>query len=140
MTLYASLPRTGTRDPAMTQHAINLGKIPDDTQWLDMSREARPWMRKGLVSFAGSGPNSRWGEMFFSTGNVNLGNGAWEVPFAELVGDDSFNVLDSFYHGYGEIPRFGGNAPEQGRLMKEGGAYLDGFPDLDYITGCSYQE
>jgi hypothetical protein len=56
---------------------INWGSIDDDTQWLDMSQSAKPWMRKGLLSFAGSGPNSRWGELFFSTGNVNLGGGKW---------------------------------------------------------------
>lgn len=97
-------------------------------------------MRKGLLSFAGSGRNSRWGELFFSTGNVNLGRGAWEVPIAELVGQSSFEVLDSFYSGYGELQRFGGKAPEQDRIRNEGAAYLDSFTSLDYITGCSYIE
>lgn len=60
-----------------------------------------------------------------------------QVPVAELVGGASFEVLDSFYSGYGEIARFGGHAPDQRRLQAEGGAYLDEFPDLDYITGCA---
>eukprot|EP00037_Helgoeca_nana_P004974 m.48724 g.48724 ORF g.48724 m.48724 type:complete len:680 (-) comp15960_c0_seq2:188-2227(-) len=130
----------GTRDTSVTSTVINWGSIDDDTQWLDMSQSAKPWMRKGLLSFAGSGPNSRWGELFFSTGNVNLGGGMWEVPFAELVGQSSFDVLDAFYADYGELSRFGGNAPDQSRIRSEGGTYLDEFPQLDYITGCSYVE
>lgn len=42
-------------------------------------------MRKGLISFAGSGPNSRWGELFFSTAAVNLGGGAWEVNIVVII-------------------------------------------------------
>jgi hypothetical protein len=63
-----------------------------------------------------------------------------EVPFAELVGQSSFDVLDAFYADYGELSRFGGNAPDQSRIRSEGGTYLDEFPQLDYITGCSYVE
>jgi hypothetical protein len=115
-------------------------QVLDDPQWLDMDSSAKPWMRKGLIAFAGSGENSRWGELFFTTGNVNLGRSAWEVPVAELVGGHSFEILDSFYNGYGELQRFGGSAPDQGRLQQEGGSYLDEFPDLDYITGCARTE
>jgi len=127
-----------TKNPDVTQRVLGWGPIDDDPQWLDLSSAAKPWMRKGLLSYAGAGPNTRWGEFFFATGNVHLGRSPWEVPFAELVGDVSFGTLDAFYTGYGELQQFGGGAPDQGRIRQEGAAYLDGFPDLDYITGCSY--
>ena len=42
-------------------------------------------------------------------------------------------VVDSLYKGYGEgAPR--GKGPEQGRIQKEGNAYLTkDFPKLDYV-------
>ena len=96
-------------------------------------------MRRGLLSFAGSGKSSRWGELFFTTADVSLGRSPWEVPVAELVGRESFNTLNRFHKGYGELQQFGGHAPQQTRIFREGASYLDSFPALDYITGCTYE-
>eukprot|EP00041_Stephanoeca_diplocostata_P029198 m.856298 g.856298 ORF g.856298 m.856298 type:complete len:559 (-) comp23512_c0_seq11:562-2238(-) len=126
-----------TKDPQVTRFWNQRGTILDDPQWLDLSNQARPWMRKGLFAYAGSGRNTRLQEFFVTTGSTNLGKGAWEVPFAELADASSFRVLDSFYTGYGEVRRFGGHAPDQGKINAQGGRYLTEFPNLDYITGCA---
>lgn len=105
-----------TKDPATTkewdppQHP----QIPDDAQWLDLRPEAKPWMRKGLISFAGGGPNTRTQHLFFATANIELGKALWEVPFAELADNDSLTVMDSFYKGYGEL-RVRGGVVENGK-------------------------
>eukprot|EP00041_Stephanoeca_diplocostata_P009234 m.140383 g.140383 ORF g.140383 m.140383 type:complete len:336 (-) comp17662_c0_seq3:270-1277(-) len=132
-----------TKDPTMTkkwdppQHP----QIQDDPQWLDLRPEAKPWMRKGLVSFAGGGPNTRTQHFFFATANIELGKALWEVPFAELADDASLAVLDSFYKGYGELRVFHGNAPDGQQIQERGGAYLESeYPLLDYITGCTVVE
>ena len=62
--------------------------------------------------------------------SLHLGGGSpWEVPFAQLVGEESYRTLSKFYTGYGEEVK-------QGKLMNQGNAYLEKeFPLLDYITG-----
>uniref|UniRef100_A0A7S3NN29 PPIase cyclophilin-type domain-containing protein n=1 Tax=Aureoumbra lagunensis TaxID=44058 RepID=A0A7S3NN29_9STRA len=109
--------------------------IADDVQWLDLTKP-QP-MKRGYLSFAGSGQNSRTTEFFFAFRDLQLGNAPWEVPFAQIIGEESFLTMDRFYVGYGDIPDFGGNAPLQGRMYEEGIAYLEGnFPHLDYIEHC----
>jgi peptidyl-prolyl cis-trans isomerase A (cyclophilin A) len=50
------------------------------------------------------------------------------------------NVVQDLYSGYGEgAPR--GKGPNQGRLMKEGNAYLEAeFDKLDYINRATILE
>ena len=66
--------------------------------------------------------------------NPRLAGGSpWEVPWGEVVGEESFHTLDNIYTGYGE------KGPSQGRLRKEGsseGVKKD-FPNLDYILECN---
>ena len=59
------------------------------------------------------------------------------MPFGRLVGDASYATLDAFFTGYGDIVLFGGRAPAQAEMYKEGLRYLEpNFPELDYITQC----
>jgi len=112
------------------------GNIQDDPQWLDRSAARR--MKRGYLSFAGGGANSRGTEFFFSFRDIDLGTSPWEVPFATLIGDESFQAMDHWYTGYGDLPAFGGAAPAQGKMYAEGLAYLQkDFPEIDYITGCN---
>jgi len=52
-------------------------------------------------------------------------------PFGEVI--EGMDNLDGVFKGYGEgAPR--GKGPGQGRLEKEGNAYLrESFPKLDYV-------
>jgi peptidyl-prolyl cis-trans isomerase A (cyclophilin A) len=88
--------------------------------------------RRGTVTFATAGPNTRTTQLF-----VNLGANARldRLGFAPLgrVVDGMTRVVDSLYTGYGEgAPR--GKGPDQDRLAAEGNAYLArDFPKLDWI-------
>ncbi|KAJ8602639.1 hypothetical protein CTAYLR_004106 [Chrysophaeum taylorii] len=95
-------------------------------------------MKRGYLSFAGSGPNSRTTEFFFTyQDSSHLGKASWEVPFAHLLGEDSYATMDRWYTGYGDLKAFGGHAPDQARIRRDGRAYLDAeFPLLDYIDNC----
>jgi len=124
-------------DPAVHKMWSEKGHILDDPQWLDQSVDQRP-MKRGYLSFAGGGKNSRGTEFFFSFRDTALGTSPWEVPFGTVVGDDSFQTMDHWYTGYGELEPFGGKAPSQNKMYKEGLRYLEkGYPEIDYITGCN---
>jgi peptidyl-prolyl cis-trans isomerase A (cyclophilin A) len=111
------------------------GRIPDDLPRLNMAT-SRPFKR-GMVSFAGGGTDSRGTEFFFALDDIDLGGAAWEVPFAAVVGHESFATLGRWHRGYGEIAAFGGRAPDQQMMYRKGVEYTRaGFPSLDYITRC----
>jgi peptidyl-prolyl cis-trans isomerase A (cyclophilin A) len=88
--------------------------------------------KRGFVSFATRGANSRTTQVFinFVDGNSRL-DGMGFTPFAKVV--DGMNVVDSLYKGYGEgAPR--GQGPDQGRMQSEGNDYLKkDFDKLDWI-------
>ena len=101
-----------------------------------MKGTRRP-LKRGYLAFAGSGPNSRTTEFFFAFRDLQLGGSPWEVPFGKLVGEASYQAMDRFYSGYGDMKAFGGSAPAQGQIYARGAAYLDAeFPLLDFITEC----
>jgi len=89
--------------------------------------------RRGFVSFAMRGPNTRTTQVFinFDDQNTNL-DGMGFAPFGRVV--QGMDVVDSLYSGYGEgAPR--GRGPDQGRMQAEGNRYLTArFPKLDYIV------
>lgn len=94
-------------------------------------------MKRGYLSFAGGGPNSRGTEFFFSFRDLALGRSPWEVPFGTIVGKESFETMDHWYTGYGDIKAFGGHAPSQAEMYRRGAEYLaKDFPELDYILEC----
>jgi hypothetical protein len=95
-------------------------------------------LKRGQLSFAGGGPNTRTSSIFFVKKSIpSLGIETWEVPFAEVVGS-GMTVVDSFYSGYGDFAIFGGHAPDLGKYWYEGPRYLDtNFPKLDKMLKCS---
>ncbi len=109
-------------DPAVTS-TMNERRIPDDSVRMENVR--------GTVSFATAGPNTRTTQLF-----INLGdNRRLDASGFSVVGRiiDGMRVVDSLHFGYGEgAPR--GQGPEQGRIQREGEAYLAAdFPALDKI-------
>lgn len=90
--------------------------------------------KRGRVTFAMAGPNTRTTQFFINfRDNRNLDKMGF-APFGQVR---DMEVVDSLYSGYGEgAPR--GKGPGQGRLQKEGNAYLRAeFPNMDYIQKAS---
>lgn len=87
--------------------------------------------KRGTLTFATAGPNTRTTQMF-----INLGdNGALDRQGFSALGKvvEGMEVVESLYGGYGEgAPD--GKGPRQDRIEAEGKAYLDkSFPQLDSI-------
>jgi peptidyl-prolyl cis-trans isomerase A (cyclophilin A) len=101
-------------------------KIPDD----------RPieTNKRGRITFATAGPNTRTTQLFINYGNNASLDGQGFAPFGEVI--EGMDVVDKFYAEYGEGAP-GGRGPDQGRVQMEGKAYLDRFfPKLDRILSA----
>jgi peptidyl-prolyl cis-trans isomerase A (cyclophilin A) len=81
--------------------------------------------RRGRITFATAGPNTRTTQLFINTGSNGQLDRMGFAPFGEV--DSGMNVVDGIYSGYGE-------KPDQGRITAQGNAYLkQQFPRLDFI-------
>lgn len=87
--------------------------------------------RRGFVSFAMAGPNTRTTQVFINLGNNARLDSTGFSPIGEVV--DGMDVVEKFYSGYGEgAPS--GRGPRQDLIASRGKAYLDkDFPQLDTI-------
>jgi peptidyl-prolyl cis-trans isomerase A (cyclophilin A) len=81
--------------------------------------------RRGRITFATAGPDTRTTQLFISTGGNERLDQMGFAPFGEVVA--GMSVVDAIHSGYGEMP-------DQGRITTEGNAYLrQQFPRLDFI-------
>jgi len=81
--------------------------------------------KRGTMSFAARGPNTRTTQLFINFGDNAQLDGMHFAPVASVV--SGMAVVDALYKGYGE-------APDQGMISKDGNAYLKkAFPKLDAI-------
>ena len=87
---------------------------------------------RGTVTFATAGPNSRTTQLFINFADNRRLDPMGFAPLGTVI--TGMSVGDSLHAGYGEgAPRGGG--PDQGRMQREGSAYLAfGFPKLDTIV------
>jgi peptidyl-prolyl cis-trans isomerase A (cyclophilin A) len=110
-------------DPALNS-VWREARIPDDPPQQSNKR--------GFVTFATAGPNTRTTQVFINTvdRNTNLDDKGF-VPFGRVV--EGMDVVDKLFSGYGEsAPQ--GHGPDQTRAQKEGNAYMTRlFPKLDSI-------
>ena len=113
-------------DPAVNE-VWSEQRIPDDA--------AMKSNKRGHLTFATSGKDSRTTQMFINFGdNAGLDNQGFS-PVGRVV--QGMSVVDSVYKGYGDGPSQGGAGPDQGRIQTEGNAYLKkDFPELDYIRSA----
>ena len=87
--------------------------------------------KRGYVTYATGGPNTRTTQLFINYGNNASLDGQGFAPFGQVV--TGMDVADKLFKDYGEgAPS--GRGPDQTRLQSEGNAYLmKDFPKLDYI-------
>jgi peptidyl-prolyl cis-trans isomerase A (cyclophilin A) len=124
-------------DPAVQRKYNSMGTLKDDPSWLPLGPSGRELngikrFQRGYLAYAGGGNNSRGTQliMAFQDNAFLAGGSPWEVPFGQLIGDESFSTLSQIYTGYGE-------SPEQGKIQNKGNDYLKKeFPLLDYISQC----
>jgi len=93
--------------------------------------------KRGNITFATSGPNSRTTQVFINfKDNAGL-DGQGFAPFGSVI--SGMNVVDQLYAGYGEgAPS--GRGPDQGRTQAEGNAYLQkDFPQLDFVKKATIE-
>jgi len=99
----------------------------------------------GMMSYAGSGPDSRTTEVFIVMPNTPqeqldyFGRESWETPFAFV--EDLEESPVSQWQAYGDMPP-NGDGPDPHRIYEEGGyEYLEqNFPKMDYIERCWVEE
>jgi peptidyl-prolyl cis-trans isomerase A (cyclophilin A) len=94
--------------------------------------------KKGHITFATSGPDSRTVQMFINfKNNANL-DGMGFAPFGKVV--EGMDVVEKLHTGYGDSPP-NGRGPNQGQVQSQGNAYLKkDFPELDYIKTATLVE
>jgi len=87
--------------------------------------------KRGYISFATSGKDSRTTQMFINfADNGNL-DGMGFSPFGKVLGD-GMSVVDRIFAGHGETPN-------QGEIQSKGNAYLKRqFPKLSYINSVTF--
>jgi peptidyl-prolyl cis-trans isomerase A (cyclophilin A) len=121
----------------MVQFGIN-GDPALNTVWRENRIQDDPVKqsnKRGYITFATSGPNSRTTQVFINfKDNAGL-DGQGFSPFGQVV--EGMDVVVQLYPGYGEgAPR--GAGPDQGRVQMEGNAYLEkSFPKLDFVKSAS---
>jgi peptidyl-prolyl cis-trans isomerase A (cyclophilin A) len=87
--------------------------------------------RRGTLSFAKSGANTRATEIFINLADNPMLDEQNFVPFARVV--EGMDVVDRLYAGYGEV-RPEGKYIDPGRVEEGANAYLaPRFPEMDYI-------
>ncbi len=99
-------------------------EIPDDP--------VRESNRRGYLTFATAGPNTRTTQLFFNLGDNSASlDSQGFAPIGRVT--EGLAVLDSLHSGYGEgAPN--GRGPNQGFIQARGNDYLrEFFPKLDYI-------
>lgn len=116
-------------DPA-TQAPWRTARIPDDP--------VKGSNKRGFMTFATSGPNSRTSQVFINFGDNSRLDGQGFAPFGQVV--SGMDVVDKLYSGYGEGAPSGGG-PDQNQIQREGNAYLAKyFPSLDRVIKATIEK
>jgi cyclophilin family peptidyl-prolyl cis-trans isomerase len=90
---------------------------------------------EGMISFAGSGKDSRSSHLFVAYGkNPGLGTQLWETPIGTVI--RGMETLKTLNHEYGDMPPWG-KGPVQHDINTGGNEYIEKeFPHLDKFLMC----
>ena len=90
--------------------------------------------KRGFVTFATAGPNTRTTQLFVNYGdNTSLDKQGFS-PFGEVT--TGMDVVDKLYNGYGEIYKRSDFQLQQ--FLTQGNAYLaKGFPRMDSVKAAT---
>jgi peptidyl-prolyl cis-trans isomerase A (cyclophilin A) len=93
--------------------------------------------KRGFITFATSGPDSRTTQVFINFGDNGGLDGQGFAPFGRVL--SGMEVVDQLFNEYGEgAPR--GRGPDQSRIQREGNEYLmKDFPRMDYIKKATIE-
>jgi peptidyl-prolyl cis-trans isomerase A (cyclophilin A) len=124
----------------MVQFGIN-GNPQVSTPWRNAQIKDDPVKqsnKRGFITFATSGPNSRTTQVFINFGDNSRLDGLGFASFGQV--SSGMNVVDQLYSDYGEgAPQ--GRGPSQGRIQGEGNAYLTrDFPNLDFVRKATISQ
>jgi peptidyl-prolyl cis-trans isomerase A (cyclophilin A) len=124
----------------MVQFGIN-GNPQVSTPWRNAQIKDDPVTqsnKRGFITFATSGPNSRTTQVFINFGDNSRLDGMGFASFGQV--SSGMNVVDQLYGDYGEgAPQ--GRGPNQGRIQGEGNAYLaKDFPNLDFVRKATISQ
>jgi len=124
----------------MVQFGIN-GNPQVSTPWRSAQIKDDPVKqsnKRGFITFATSGPNSRTTQVFINFGDNARLDGMGFAPFGQI--SSGMNVVDQLYAEYGEGAP-GGRGPNQGRIQSEGNAYLTrDFSNLDFVRKATISQ
>jgi peptidyl-prolyl cis-trans isomerase A (cyclophilin A) len=124
--LTGFMAQFGISPNPLVARAWENAKIPDD-RVIESNK-------RGRLTFATAGPNTRTTQLFINFGNNAGLDGQGFAPFGEVT--EGMDVVDKLYADYGEGAP-GGRGPDQGKIQAEGKAYLDrNFPKLDRILSA----
>jgi peptidyl-prolyl cis-trans isomerase A (cyclophilin A) len=128
-------------DDFMVQFGIS-GDPAVNSVWKDatiLDDPVRESNRRGTITFATSGRNSRTSQVFINFKDNTPLDGQGFAPFGEVI-EGMDTVVDELYAGYGEgAPR--GAGPSQPEIQARGNEYLTAeFPQLDYVKKATIIE
>jgi cyclophilin family peptidyl-prolyl cis-trans isomerase len=91
--------------------------------------------RRGYITFATAGPNTRTTQVFINYGNNSSLDGQGFTPFGLVT--EGMDTVDKLYASYGEGAP-GGRGPNQSLIGSRGREYLSKFfPKLDTISSAT---
>ena len=94
--------------------------------------------KRGRVTFATAGPNTRTSQLFINYGDNKRLDGMGFAPFGKVI--SGMKVVSALYSGYGDGPPRG-RGPNQMLIRSKGNEYLKKeFDKLDYIKSATILE
>ena len=93
--------------------------------------------KRGFITFAMAGPNTRTSQVFINFADNSRLDQSGFASFGQVV--SGMNVVDALNAEYGEgAPN--GRGPDQGRLQREGNAYLSkDFSRMDFVKKATIE-
>jgi peptidyl-prolyl cis-trans isomerase A (cyclophilin A) len=128
--LDSVMAQTGIHPAPQIQTAWDSATIKDDA--------VHERNRRGTVSFATAGPNSRTTQFFINLRDNRGFDRIGSAPFGQVT--SGLDTVDALYSGYGDGPPRG-RGPDQSQIRAQGNAYLTkDFPKLDYVRRATIEK